>query len=78
MEVTRVPMYAVRMKGELRPLRYDSATGLSVIVIQIDESALTICRVPWNPYPCLPSAATRLEREAEDEDPHFCWRATNE
>ena len=23
-EVTRVPMYAVRVKGELRPLRYDS------------------------------------------------------
>ena len=24
-EVTRVPMYAVRVKGELRPLRYDPA-----------------------------------------------------
>ena len=36
-EVTRVPMYAVRMKGKLRPFRYDSVNGLSGIVNQIDK-----------------------------------------
>jgi hypothetical protein len=68
-------MYAVRMKGKLCPLRYDSAIKIRQRLInQIDGGSLTTSQVLCYLYPCLLSAATRLEQEAEDEDLHYYWQ----